>query len=441
MQQGRWTVAAGAAAWMAMVGAGLVACGGGGGGGTDTGSGGGVGGGGTGVSAGSVIAPAPGAPATAPLSAAPGSTGGATTGTTPSSGPTTGSGSTTAGSASDPPCTLFPPQAVFNTRIDDTTRFPAHASSAAWIASVGGSTPFRADWWRYDNPSDPTTYFGLPVNTVVGTATDTNWANVAYAFGGAGGSTETGWPHESDCAVDNGTGGWTLTRGCASVPAAQRRFPVPRAPLQEGGSCNDPTRCGDHHLLVVEQGACRLWEAYHAYQLGGQWYALSTAAWDLRSLQLRPDTWTAADAAGLPMTPLVARASDATAGEIRHALRVTFRSAVLAPAHVWPARHNTGSTAGGIPAGALLRLRADFVIPSTWSPQARAIATAAKRYGLYVADAGQDFYVQGEPDTRWDAALFSQLGGIRLSDMEFVDLGVITRDARFSASSMAASWP
>lgn len=432
MQQERWMVAAGAAAWVAMVGAGLVACGGGGG---DNGAG-GVGGGGTGspasqqVGTGAVVTPTPVPPpvVTVPATSAPVSTATSSTASTTTAGP------------ADPPCTLFPAQAVFNTRIDDTTRFPAHASSSAWIAAVGNATPFRADWWNHDNPSDPSAYFGLPVNTVVGTAADTDWATVAYAFGGVGGSTETGWPGESDCAVADSAGGWTLTRGCASVPTAQRRFPVPRVPLQEGGACNDPTTCGDHHLLVVEQGACRLWEAYHAYPIGGQWYALSTAAWDLRSLRLRPDGWTAADAAGLPMAPLVARAAEAGAGEIRHALRVTFRPQVLSAAHVWPARHAVGG-GGPIPWGALLRLRADFVIPSTWSPQARAIATAAKRYGLYVADGGQDFYVQGEPDARWDAALFGQLGGIRLSDMEFVDLGSITRDTRFSPDSMAAAWP
>ena len=225
------------------------------------------------------------------------------------------------------------------------------------------------------------------------------------------------------------------------MPANQRRFPIPLHNLvNEGGTCNDPDTCGDHHLAVVEQGACRLWEAYSAYKVGSQWYALSTAAWDLKSLAMRPANWTAADAAGLPITPFIAKAAEASSGEIRHALRVTFRDAVLANTYVWPARHGAGSAAGSIPFGSVLRLRADFVIPANWTTQAKAIATAAKRYGLYVADIGSDFYVQGEPNAGWDRNTFSQLATIPLSQMEFVDMGNVTRDARFSADSMAARW-
>jgi hypothetical protein len=88
----------------------------------------------------------------------------------------------------------------------------------------------------------------------------------------------------------------------------------------------------------------------------------------------------------------------------------------------------------------LLRLKADFAIPANWTTQAKAIATAAKRYGLYVADNGADFYVQGEPDAAWDPATLQQLKSIALGDMEFVDLSAVTSDPRFSRDSMAASW-
>jgi hypothetical protein len=193
-------------------------------------------------------------------------------------------------------------------------------------------------------------------------------------------------------------------------------------------------------VLVVETGACRLWEGYATYKLGSQWYTMSSAAWDLKSLSLRPQGWTAADAAGLPITPFVVKAAEASSGEIRHALRVTFRDDVIANRAVWPARHAAGSSAGSIPFGALLRLRSDFVIPDTWTTQAKAIATAAKRYGMYVADIGSDFYVQGEPSAAWDENTFRQLSAIPLSQMEFVDLGAVTSDPRFSSDSMAARW-
>jgi hypothetical protein len=338
-------------------------------------------------------------------------------------------------------CEMFPPQAVFNTPIDDVSRFPAHASSAAWIQAVGASTPFHADWWLGEDPTRRDAYYGMPVNVVDGTSATTDWAHVLYDYASSGVSTAAGWPHESDCAVASGDG-FALTRGCSAVPAAQRRFPFPKVNLKnEGGTCNDPNTCGDHHVLVVEQGACRLWEGFATYRLSNQWYTLSSAAWDLKSLALRPSNWTSGDAAGLPITPFLAKAAEASSGEIRHALRVTFRDNVLARGFTWPARHGAGNdTPGGIPFGSVLRLKSDFVVPDHWTPQAKAIANAAKRYGLYVADIGMDFYVQGEPNAQWSEQTFRDVRNIPLSQMEFVDLGAITRDARFSPDSMAARW-
>jgi len=191
----------------------------------------------------------------------------------------------------------------------------------------------------------------------------------------------------------------------------------------------------------VEQGSCRLWESYASYELGGQWYAYSTAAWDLKSNAMRPDTWTSGDAAGLPLLPLLARAAEASGGEIRHALRVTLRDSVMARSHVWPARHHAGGdTPGGVPFGAVLRLKAGFTPPVSWSAQAKALALAMQRYGLYVADIGSDLYVQGEPSAQWQDATISQLKTLRASDFEFVDMGAITRDSRFKGDSFQASW-
>jgi hypothetical protein len=194
-------------------------------------------------------------------------------------------------------------------------------------------------------------------------------------------------------------------------------------------------------VLVVETGACRLWESFFAHNLNGQWYALTTAAWNQRSMELLPTTRASGDAAGLPITPLLAKAAEADAGEIRHALRVTFRDPNIDAIFDWPARHAAGgSNPGAFPFGALLRLKADFVIPPDWTPQAKALATAAKRYGLYVSDNGEDFYVQGEPSAAWNPATFAQMQGIKMSDMEFVDLKAVKSDPRFSNDSMQARW-
>jgi hypothetical protein len=312
-----------------------------------------------------------------------------------------------------------------------------------WVNLVGRDTPFTTNWSSSQNAGDRTSYFGIPINVVDGTPATTNWPVVSFDFASSGQSMERGYPDKSDCAVDDGHGGFSIGRSCGSIPQAQRRFPFPVGSLlvNEGGTCNDPNGCGDHHVLVVEKGACRLWESWFSYNLSGQWYSMATAAWDLKSNALRPYNWSSADAAGLPITPLLAKASEASSGEIRHALRVTFSASKLASGATWPARFATGGGGqGAIPFGALLRLRADFVIPDNWTPQAKAIATAAKRYGLYVADIGPDFYIQGEPNTAWDPKNFFDMKSIKMSDMEFVDLKAVTGDPRFSPDSMAAAW-
>jgi hypothetical protein len=367
----------------------------------------------------------------------------AATGVATSASPAAPSGvSPTTGAPTLADCDLFPANAIFNTRIDDTAKFPADANSAAWVDRVGRSVPFSTDWGNDDNPAHTLTYFGMPVNVVDGSAATTAWPVVSFDFAASGQGIAQGYPDRSDCAVPDASGGFGIARNCASVPPAQRHFPFPAGQvLSQGGNCNDPNGCGDHPVLVLEKGACRLWESYFAFDLSNQWYAMATAAWDLRSLALRPNGWGSASASGLPITPLLAKAAEASSGEIRHALRVNFNGAQLASQARWPARFATGwGGAGAIPFGALLRLRADFAIPPDWTPQAKALATAAKRYGLYVSDNGPDFYVQGEPDAAWDMRSSAQLKSITMGDMEFVDLSSITRDARFDNDSMAASW-
>jgi hypothetical protein len=338
-------------------------------------------------------------------------------------------------------CQLFPANAIFNTRIDDTSRFPAHPRSADWVALAGSNLPFTANWGFTDNPA-ANDYWGMPINIVDGTPATTNWPLVSFNFAASGVSSAETYPLKSDCAVQDANG-FSILHDCTQAPPSQTHFPfpVPSKAVNEGGTCNDPNSCGDHHVLVVEQGACRLWESFFSYNLSGQWYSAATAAWNLNSLALRPDNWASGDAAGLPMTPLLVKQAEAASGEIRHALRVTFRDAALSLDHVWPARFAAGAdNPGAIPFGSLLRLRADFVIPDNWTTEAKAVATAAKRYGMYVADNGPDFYIQGEPNSKWSPQTYSELQGIPLSSMEFVDLNAVTTDPRFSNDSMAASW-
>lgn len=393
------------------------------------------GGGSSGAAAGEQTPAANPSPSSGSASGA-GSTGATGTGNT-GSGTSGTSGSTTATSSSGPSvgaCPMFPDTAIFNTRIDDATRFPVHAKSSAWIQAVGASRRFHADWGSSTDQQQPDAYYGIPYNVVDGSASTTIWPVVDLS---------QGVPEESDCAASNGSGGYDIHRGCNTLAATTRRFPYPVSSLLkiEGGACNNAS-CGDHHVLVVEQGACHLWESYASgiYSVNGQWQAYGTAAWDLKSNAMRPDTWTSTDAAGLPILPLIARADEAGAGEIKHALRVTFGSNVIGKTYVWPARHRISSATGTMPMGTVLRLKSGFVIPANWTTQAKALALAMQRYGLYVADIGSNLFVQGEPNATWQDATISQIQTITMDQFEFVDLSGITTRPGFDGNSFAATW-
>ena len=109
--------------------------------------------------------------------------------------------------------------------------------------------------------------------------------------------------------------------------------------------------------------------------------------WDLRSNALRPDGWTSADAAGLPILPGLVRYEEVAAGRIDHAIR--FTAPRTQRAALWPARHVASSSTDPDlpPMGAWFRLRADFDT-SRLAPQARVVAEALKVHGMILADNG-----------------------------------------------------
>lgn len=196
-------------------------------------------------------------------------------------------------------------------------------------------------------------------------------------------------------------------------------FPVPLLAPVEGGRDAD----GDRHVLAVDRSRCVLYELYRAFLIrsraGSYWRAASGARWDLRSTALRPDSWTSADAAGLPIFPGLVRYEEAASGRIDHAIRVTFESTRDAWAH--PASHCAGDTLDpNAPAmGTRLRLRPSYGLNSFSGP-ARAIAAALKRYGLIVADNGSNWFFGGSSDRRWDDENLNQLKRIPGSAFQVV---------------------
>jgi hypothetical protein len=188
-------------------------------------------------------------------------------------------------------------------------------------------------------------------------------------------------------------------------------FPIPLSAPVEGGARSD----GDRHVLAVDRAECVLYELYGAFPRRGRhphWNAGSGAEWNLRSAALqRPDSWTSADAAGLPIFPGLVRYDEAASGRIDHAFRVTFDS--TRDAWVHPASHCAGDTSSpNAPAmGTRLRLRAGYGL-GRFSGPARAIAAALKRYGMIVADNGSNWYISGSSDRRWDDENLDQLKSI-----------------------------
>lgn len=195
-------------------------------------------------------------------------------------------------------------------------------------------------------------------------------------------------------------------------------FPIPTNSPVEGGKGSD----GDRHVLTIDRDACRLYELFGAHFVAvpkPHWDAESGTSWDLTSAARRPDSFTSADAAGLPIFPGLVRYDEAAAGKVEHAIRVTFDSTRNAWVH--PASHCAGDTSNpsAPPMGLRLRLKAGYGL-GHFSGPAKAIAEAMKHYGLIVADNGSNWYISGSSDRRWDDENLDQLKGIPGSAFEVV---------------------
>ena len=191
-------------------------------------------------------------------------------------------------------------------------------------------------------------------------------------------------------------------------------YPIPlNAPIEQGG---------DAHVIAVDKDNGRLYELYNANVNGDHWEASSGAVFNLASNALRPDGWTSADAAGLPIFPGLARYDEVLKGTIDHALRFTLAKANTLAAHISPARHEgngTGAQFSALPFGARIRLKAGFDI-STYPAQEQVILKALKKYGLILADIGSNMYISGAPDDRWNNDELQQLSKVKASDFEVI---------------------
>ncbi len=282
-------------------------------------------------------------------------------------------------SAAQPPtlagCAVLPADNIWNTPID---ALPVSAESDQYINSIGRTTGMHADFGSGTWNGGP---IGIPITLV-----SKSQPLVPVAFD---------YADESDAGP----------------------YPIPASAAIEGGPASD----GDRHILVLNQDTCRLYELYYAWpQANGSWTAGSGAIYDLASNALRPDGWTSADAAGLPILPGLVRYEEVAAGEISHAIRFTVSK--TGKAHVWPARHDASSLTGSQypPMGQRFRLKASVNI-SSYSPPVQVILTAMKKYGIILADNGSNWYVSGAPDSRWNNDVLRELRAITGNDFEAID--------------------
>jgi hypothetical protein len=283
-----------------------------------------------------------------------------------------------AGAPSEFGCPILPAEDPLN---EEVAGLPASPRSESYVASIGASAHLHPDFGT--NPS-----YGIPY-TVVGAGQP----KVPIKF--------TKYRSESD-------------PGPYPVP--------PNAPIEGGGSRGR----GDRHVLVAQEGSCILYELYDAHRRakGKSWTAVSGATFNLRSEALRPEGWTSADAAGLPIFPLLARYPEVSRGEIDHALRVTVPETQRGYIH--PATHFASSSSDPSlpPMGLRLRLKAGYDL-SGFHGQSLVILEALKRFGLIVADNGSPWFITGAPNSRWDDEDLEQIKQVPGSAFEAVETGPI----------------
>ena len=277
---------------------------------------------------------------------------------------------------------MFPSDNPWNQRVDTA---PVHPDSAAIVRSIGVDEGLHPDFGSGRYEGRP---IGIPYTTV-----SRRQKRVRVSFE---------YSDESD-------------RG---------PYPIPRnAPIEGGRSAE-----GDRHVIVVDRDRCRLYELFAAYpRRGGRsWRAGSGAIFNLRANAVRPDGWTSADAAGLPILPGLARYEDVRRGRIDHALRFTVSR--TRRAYVYPARHFASDlTEPDLPAmGQRLRLKSSFDI-SGYPRQARIVLRALQEYGMLVADNGSDWFISGAPSRGWDNDDLRSLRGVTGSDFEVVDDSALPR--------------
>ena len=271
---------------------------------------------------------------------------------------------------------VFPADNPWNARVDSMAVDP---NSDTLIDSIGRTRNLHPDFGGNLDGSP----FGIPYIVVAG---DTPGVSVEFDF-----------------ADESDVGPYPITAD---------------TPIEGGADAG-----GDRHMLMIDRDSWTLYELFAVSPPAGDgqpYTAGSGAIWDLASNDLRPEGFTSADAAGLPIFPGLVRYDEVVEqGEIGHAIRFTVRRSRRAYVH--PARHYASSDTDPAlpPMGMRVRLKADFDI-SGFAPHNQIILRAMKAYGMIVADNGSDWFFSGAPDARWDDDELGELKTLQGDDFEVV---------------------
>jgi hypothetical protein len=238
---------------------------------------------------------------------------------------------------------------------------------------------FMQSLLRLDVGVEPGDGFGIPSNVA-----EASLFPIFYN------SSIANYQHESDWFLANGS----LVDGRVSNSFySPAYFPYPRGMKLEGPS--------DRHGIVLDPVNCKLYESWVTVDNGASYTVANTAAFDLnRVLPHRPDGWTSADAAGLPIYPGILKYAEIASGEITHALRFTIET--VADAYAFPA--TKGGTSTNVLQGyygARFRLRSDFDI-TPYHNDTKVLLRALKKYGLILADQGSTAFISGDNHQGYD---------------------------------------
>jgi hypothetical protein len=213
------------------------------------------------------------------------------------------------------------------------------------------------------------------------------------------------------------------------------QVPVPAGGHVEGEDGYECTSQGDCHLIVISADGNTLYEQWVAsIDAQDRYTGGCLAVWDLTRDYpdgMRGDQCSSADAAGLPIAPLLFDADEVAAGAIEHAVRFALPNThIRNRSYVRPASHATGAASAGedgVPYGARLRLRADYPLASLPNDAARVLARALQRYGMILADGG-NIALMGQADRssqhKWADLLGPRdLDTIKPQDFEMIEAG------------------